>query len=88
MTKFRFDHTAGVVAAAMLAFAVPASAANSNSNSNASNANRQAAEATQRQADERQICVRIELSNSRISRRVCKTAEEWEAAGGLPTQDR
>jgi hypothetical protein len=86
MIKFRFNQTAGLIAAAILAFATPASAANTTSS--ASN-NRQSAEAAQRGENrERQICVRVELSNSRIARRVCKTPSEWDAAGGLPSQDR
>ena len=32
---------------------------------------------------ERQICVREALTGSRMRRRVCKTAREWEAEGGF-----
>jgi hypothetical protein len=41
----------------------------------------------ERQADQREICVRAEFSNSRVPRRICKTAAEWEAAGGIPGDD-
>jgi hypothetical protein len=86
MTKIRFDRAAGVAAAALLAFAMPAQAANTASNSSS----RGTAEATQR-ADgnnDRRICVRVQLSNSRIARPVCKTAQEWQAAGGVPASER
>jgi hypothetical protein len=33
----------------------------------------------------RTICVRADLSSgTRITRRVCRTAREWEAEGGVP----
>jgi hypothetical protein len=32
---------------------------------------------------ERTICMRVELSNSRIVRRVCRTESEWRARGEL-----
>ena len=31
----------------------------------------------------RRICVRETLTGSRLPRQVCRTAEEWEALGGL-----
>ena len=34
------------------------------------------------QADERQICVREQLSDSRMRRRVCHTAREWRQLHG------
>lgn len=40
---------------------------------------------TPRADSQRRICVRAEFTGTRLSRRVCKTAAEWEAAGGLPT---
>ena len=35
----------------------------------------------------REICLVTRLTGSRLQRRICKTAEEWEAAGGLPTEE-
>jgi len=32
---------------------------------------------------ERTICMRVELSNSRIARSVCRTESEWRARGEL-----
>ena len=86
MTKIRFDRAAGVAAAALFAFALPAQAANTTSNSST----RPAAEASQRAdtANERRICVRLQQGGSRISRPVCKTAQEWETAGGVPAAER
>lgn len=91
MTRIRFHHKAAVAAAALIAFAMPASATNS-----ASSAVRPAPEATQRtenpdQAEnvsERKICVRLQQGGSRITRPVCKTAQEWETAGGIPESER
>jgi hypothetical protein len=88
MTKIRFERTAGLAAAAFCAFALPAQATNTTSSTSS---NRPAPETSQRSDNaesERRICVRIELSGSHVTRRVCKTAQEWEAAGGLPTADR
>lgn len=39
-----------------------------------------------RAAREREICVRADFTGSRVRRLVCKTAAEWEAAGGQPTK--
>jgi hypothetical protein len=91
MTKIRFNRTTAVAACALFAFALPASATNM-SNS----ATRPAPEATQRSenpdqaetANERRICVRMQQGGSRITRPVCKTAEEWETSGGLPGSER
>lgn len=40
-----------------------------------------------RSADQRQICVRDEITGSRLTRNVCRTRAEWERAGGLPNAD-
>ena len=32
----------------------------------------------------RRICVRADLSGSRISRHICRTRAEWDRVGGLP----
>ena len=92
MTKIRFSRTAAVAACALFAFALPANASNTNSNT----ATRPAAEATQQagnadqaeDARQRRICVRMQSASGRITRPVCKTAEEWETAGGVPADER
>ena len=88
MTKFRFDRAASLTAAVLFAFALPAHASNT-ANSNATNrpSPDAAAQRTNESSDARQICVRVQLSGSHVTRRVCKTAQEWENAGGLPTDD-
>ena len=91
MTRIRFPNKAAVAACALFVFALPANATNS-----ANSATRPASEATQRSenpdgaqnGNERRICVRVQLSGSRIARPVCKTAQEWETAGGIPESER
>ncbi len=86
MTKIRFDRAAGFAAAALFAFALPANAASTTGSSST----RPAPEASQRAdtGNERRICVRLQQGGSRISRPVCKTAQEWETAGGVPAAER
>jgi hypothetical protein len=38
-------------------------------------------------SSERRICVRSDMPNTRISRRICRTPAEWNLAGGLPAND-
>jgi hypothetical protein len=38
-------------------------------------------------ASDQRVCARVELSNTRVARRVCRTRAEWERMGGLPTAD-
>jgi Ni/Co efflux regulator RcnB len=35
----------------------------------------------------RRICVSAEVTGTRMTRRVCRTAAEWERAGGIPGRD-
>jgi len=39
------------------------------------------------EAAERQICMNVQLSNSRIARRVCRTEREWARSGELGSDD-
>lgn len=73
------------VAAAMCAFAVPAVAAPSAADSSAQPRD---SEPRAERPGERRICVRLQQGGSRIVRPVCKTAQEWEALGGIPTPER
>lgn len=34
---------------------------------------------------DREICIRMALSGTRMPKKVCRTAAEWEADGGVPT---
>jgi len=38
-------------------------------------------------AGARQVCLNIQQSNSRISRRVCRTEREWVESGDLDSRD-
>jgi len=33
---------------------------------------------------DRKICVRVDMSGTRLTRRICRTAAEWEREGGVP----
>jgi hypothetical protein len=79
-----------VIAAGFVVTALPASAqvyANTAAaqNDNAAPAQAQpSGGATNASAeDTRRICVNVELSGSRMVRRVCRTQAEWDARGGL-----
>jgi len=69
-----------LAAASALGFAAPASAID---NVRAAQANRQA----DAPADpDRMICVRTQLTGSRLMRRICRTAAEWAEDGEVPTR--
>lgn len=72
---------AWAAASIMLAgLAVPATA-----NETAPRQDRAEQSTNQRNAqDQRRICVRATLTGTRMAQRICKTAAEWEAKGGLP----
>ena len=36
---------------------------------------------------DRKICIRMEMPNTRLPRKVCRTQSEWDRAGGVPTAD-
>lgn len=44
-------------------------------------------QAKQTADSERRVCVRMEMPNTRLPRRVCKTAAEWEREGGVPSSN-
>jgi hypothetical protein len=44
------------------------------------------ASARAERATPRRICVRMEMSGTRISREVCRTQAEWDRTGGLPDE--
>lgn len=35
---------------------------------------------------DREICVRAQLTGSRLNRRVCRTQRQWDEDGGVPTE--
>jgi hypothetical protein len=69
-------------AAALCAAALPAAAQNSND---------QAAQPSQQQrarsnGDERKICINERVSESRITRRICRTAQQWRDSNDTDDQ--
>lgn len=62
----------GLATAALLVSAAPAAAQSP-----------QARQPARADTQERTICMRLELSNTRIVRRVCRTESEWRARGEL-----
>ncbi|MGZ8310759.1 MAG: hypothetical protein ACXWUR_01730 [Allosphingosinicella sp.] len=85
----RFDRTLGLVAAGALCAgrALPASAQTHANQTQPTSTTSGGSTRADRPNDDRRICVQAEFTNSRISRRICKTASEWEAAGGIPRND-
>lgn len=86
MTTIRKIRTATTAGAAILltALSVPAFAAESQA-SNTTNATVAVARQSTENAENRRICVREQLTGSRLNRTICRTRAEWERAGGLPT---
>ncbi len=80
----RFARGATVAALLVTGAALPAAQPKQGSAREA--APQASASAQSRNADRREICVRMEQSGTRLRRRVCRTAEEWQAEeGGVPT---
>ena len=93
-TSFRLNRTlAAFAATALMAGSAPAFAAGNSTNGNGSQTQAASAEAApqssqaSRGAGNRRICVIADFTGSRVSRRICKTEREWEAAGGVPTAE-
>jgi len=70
-----------VAGAVALGLSVPASASDDNVRAARDAALPQSAASND---PDRQICVRAQLTGSRLYRRICRTAREWEEDGGLP----
>jgi len=74
---------------ALAGIGAPAASAQNQNRTVISNSDSQAAAArTSRRATARsneRICVDVELTGTRMKRRVCQTQAEWEQQGGLPT---
>lgn len=94
MTIIRSIRAAGLAGAALLlaSISLPASATAEAGTASASNAERNQINVTGQRVEqnpsERRICVRDSFSGSRMVRRICKTAQEWETAGGIPGSER
>ena len=90
-SAYRNARLAALTAAACfsLGFSLPAGAArveqraDTNEQSGGSSAARTA---TSSSNPNREICVRAQLTGSRLSRRICRTQREWDEDGGVPTE--
>ena len=74
---------AATLFAGLAAPAHAASEAGERGRSSGSTGQMQSSDASE--ARDRRICVRFELTASRLSRTICRTEREWEARGGVPT---
>jgi hypothetical protein len=79
-----------VIAAGFVVTALPASAqvyanaaASPNDNAAPAQAQPSGGPTTATANDTRRICLNVELTGSRMVRRVCRTQAEWDARGGL-----
>lgn len=86
MSIFKGITQASLIAASSLLVAAAPASANSNVAQPRPNASG-AGQAQRANNPDRTICVQDQMTGSRIARRVCKTAREWEAEGGIPTDD-
>jgi len=88
MIRSKFAFAASVTLLAAIAFPAGTAGASTTGNSNGDRGQTEAnASRSDSNADERRICVREQLSGSHLTRRICKTAREWQAAGGVPGRD-
>ena len=72
----------GTAATLALSLALPAAAQAQSGTADAPTAREQS---RARPALERQICVRMQFTGSRLPRKICMTEREWQAEGGVPT---
>lgn len=70
--------------AALSAISAPAAAQQQQRTASPSQAQSESGTENRRDTgSDRVICMRVELSNSRIARRICRTEQEWRARGEL-----
>ncbi len=84
--RLRAARASAVVAAAALTlgFSLSASAARTDARAtNAQGATSQSPAATASDSD-RMICVRAQLTGSRLNRRICRTERQWAEDGEVP----
>ena len=84
MNKFLVS-AAALVAAGLATPVIAADSVSATANASAQPANNSQARASNPQ---RRICVRMDMTGSRMTRNVCRTQAEWDRAGGVPDQDR
>ena len=83
MSKIRIAAAATLLCAG---FSAPAFAQNTVT-TNSSAQQRATARSSAGEGSQR-ICVRAEITGSRMQRNICRTRAEWDRAGGLPTEER
>ena len=85
-------YAATIASSALLAIAAPAVAAQNRDYAVANSGEQRPAQARAAASranaqSERRICVNAEMTGSRLTNRICRTAAEWERMGGLPTDE-
>ena len=76
---------AGFAAALLAAAAIPATA---QAQSGTQSSQPRARTGDNANEGERMVCMRVQLSGSRVTRRVCRTQSEWESRGELHNDPR
>jgi hypothetical protein len=89
MNTARIRTAATAAAALVLAgLSVPAAAqTQSNIVNSAERTETSSATSSSQPAAERRLCVRAEMTGTRLVRNVCRTRAEWNRAGGIPQAD-
>ena len=84
-TAYRFARVAALAAAATfsMAFTEPGSAARTDPRAPEQGSS---AARTATPDPDREICVRAQLTGSRLNRRICRTQRQWDEDGGVPTE--
>lgn len=74
-------------AGALTVTALPASAQDASAvRTRENNTSEQRTNDANEENTERRICVRVELSGSHVTRRICRTQREWDERGGLESE--
>ena len=81
----RFRFALASIGALTVAFAMPAQAAQTVPRTITPPARSADADDAARSDADRMICVRAQLTGSRLNRRICRTQREWDEDGGVPT---
>jgi hypothetical protein len=88
-SAYRNARIAALTAAACLSlgFTLPAGAARveQRADANEQSGGTSAARAATSNNPDREICVRAQLTGSRLNRRICRTQRQWDEDGGVPT---
>lgn len=91
MHKISSPHRSAAIAVALtlaVGLAAPVHAQDPSTNGASSSGSAGPQQRNVRRARERLICIRGEITGSRIERQVCRTEAEWRAMGDVPGEDR